>query len=181
MSRAVAVGIAGAVLLVGGLVHAAITSPSGTSVVISMQGTAGLHIEGTTHELSLSEHDGELLFQVPLSGVDTGIGLRNRHMRNRLDVAHFPRAELRVPRWSLTFPSPGKATDSDAAGILTIHGVNRPCSVHYRADRAPSGELRVRASTRIDMRDFGVDVPSYLGVHVDPEVAIQVDFSLRDL
>jgi hypothetical protein len=31
------------------------------------------------------------------------------------------------------------------------------------------------------MRDFDVDVPSYLGVHVEPEVTIQVDFSLRDL
>jgi len=31
------------------------------------------------------------------------------------------------------------------------------------------------------MRDFGIDVPSYLGVHVDPAVAIQVDFSLRDV
>src|SRR5215475_11122840 len=106
-----------AVLLLGGLVHAAISSPSGTSVVLSMQGTAGLHIEGTTHELALSEHDGELLFQVPLAGVDTGIGLRNRHMRNYLDAAHFPRAELRVPRWSLTFPASGKTTESDAAGI----------------------------------------------------------------
>ena len=170
-----------AVLLLGGLVHAAISSPSGTSVVLSMQGTAGVHIEGTTHELALSEHDGELLFQVPLAGVDTGIGLRNRHMRNYLDAAHFPRAELRVPRWSLTFPASGKTTESDALGVLTIHGVYRPCSVHYRADRAPSGELRVRASTKIDMRDFGVDVPSYLGVRVDPEVAIQVDFSLHDL
>jgi len=169
-----------AVLLVGGLVHAAITNPSGTSVVVSMQGTAGLHIEGKTHELALSEHDGELLFQVPLSGVDTGIGLRNRHMRNYLDVAHFPRAELRVPRWTLTFPASGKATESDALGVLTIHGVYRPCSVHYRAERVPSGELRIRATTRIDMRDFGVDVPSYLGVHVDPEVGIQVDFSLHD-
>jgi polyisoprenoid-binding protein YceI len=170
-----------AVLLVGGLVHAAISSPSGTSVVVSMQGTAGLHIEGKTQELSLADHEGELLFQVPLSGVDTGIGLRNRHMRNYLDVAHFPRAELRVPRWTLTFPAAGKTTESDAAGILMIHGINRPCSVHYRAERAISGELRVRATTRIDMRDFGIDVPSYLGVHVDPEVAIQVDFSLHDL
>jgi polyisoprenoid-binding protein YceI len=170
-----------AVLLLGGLVHAAITSPSGTAVVVSMQGTAGLHIEGTTHELSLSEHDGELLFQVPLSGVDTGIGLRNRHMRNYLDVAHFPRAELRVPRWTLTLPPSGKTSESDAQGVLTIHGVYRPCSVHYRAERASSGELRIRATTRVDMRDFGVDVPSYLGVHVDPQVAIQVDFSLNDL
>jgi polyisoprenoid-binding protein YceI len=169
-----------AVLLVCGLAHAAISSPSGTSVVVSMQGPAGLHIEGTTHDLSLSDQDGELRFQVLLSGVDTGIGLRNRHMRNSLDVAHFPQAELRVPRWSLKFPASGKTTESETAGVLTIHGVYRPCSVHYRAERAPSGELRVQATTRIDMRDFGIDVPSYLGVHVEPEVAIQVDFSVRD-
>jgi hypothetical protein len=30
------------------------------------------------------------------------------------------------------------------------------------------------------MRDFGVEVPSYLGVTVAPAVSIQVDFSLRD-
>lgn len=170
-----------AVLLVGGLVHAAITSPSGTTVLVSMHGTGGLHIEGTTHELALSEHDGELVFQVPLSGVDTGIGLRNRHMRNHLDVAHFPHAELRVPRWTLTLPASGKVAESDASGIMTIHGVYRPCSVHYRAERAPSGELRVRATSGLDMRDFGIDVPSYLGVHVDPEVRLQVDFTLHDL
>lgn len=170
-----------AVLLVGGLVPAAITSPSGTTVLVTMQGPAGLNIEGTTHELSLSEHEGEVLFQVPLSGVDTGIGLRNRHMRNHLDVAHFPRAELRVPRWNLTFPVPGKVTESDVAAVMTIHGVNRPCSVHYRAEQGPSGEIRVRATTGIDMRDFGIDVPSYLGVHVDPQVRLQVDFTLHDL
>ena len=85
-----------AVLLVGGLVHAAITSPSGTSVLVSMRGPAGLNIEGTTRELGISELDGEILFRVPLSGIDTGIGLRNRHMRGYLDVASFPQAELRV-------------------------------------------------------------------------------------
>ena len=170
-----------AVLLLGGLVHAASSSPSGATILVSLRGTGGLHIEGTTHELSLSEQDGKLVFQVPLSGVDTGIALRNRHMRNYLDVAHFPHAELQVPRWTLTFPASGTVTESDVSGVLAIHGVYRPCSAHYRAERAPSGELRVRATTRVDMRDFGIDVPSYLGVHVDPEVRLQVDFTLHDL
>ena len=168
-----------AVLIAGGLVHAAIASPSGTAVLVSMQGTAGLHIEGTTHELAISERDGELVFQVPLAGVDTGIGLRNRHMRGYLDTAHFPEAELRVARKALVFPAPGKTAESDVPGILTLHGVSRSCSIHYRVEQAGSGEYRVRGTTRIDMRDFGVDVPAYLGVHVDPGVAIQVDFSLQ--
>ena len=169
-----------AVLLVGGLVHAAITSPSGASVLVSMHGPAGLNIEGNTRELAISERDGELVFQVPLSGVDTGIGLRNRHMRGYLDVAHFPHAELRVPRNSVVFPNPGKAIESDVPGTLTIRGLSRPCSVHYRAEQGAGNELHVRAATRIDMRDFGIEVPAYLGVRVDPTVAIQVDFSVRD-
>lgn len=170
-----------AVLLVGGLVHAAITSPSGASVLVSLQGTAGLRIEGTTHELAISERDGDLVFQVPLSGVDTGIGLRNRHLRRYLDVTQFPQAELHVARKALAFPAAGKATESDAPGTLTIHGVSRPCTVHYRAEGGVEGEVRARGTIRVDMRDFGVEVPSYLGVSVDPAVSIQVDFSLRDV
>lgn len=169
-----------AVLIAGGLVHAALTSPSGAAVLFSLQGTAGLHIEGTTHELAISERDGELVFQVPLAGMDTGIGLRNRHMRGYLDTAHFPDAELHVARKAVALPAPGTSIESDAPGSLVLHGVSRPCSIHYRVEQAGSGELRVRGTTRIDMRDFGIDVPSYLGVHVDPGVAIQVDFSLRD-
>jgi len=170
-----------AVLLLGGLVHAAVTSPSGSSVLLSMQGPAGLRIEGTTHDLTISERDGELVFEVPLSGVDTGIGLRNRHLRGYLDVAHFPSAELRVTRRRVQFPAPGKWAESDAPGTLTIRGVSRPCTVHYRAEGGAGGDVRVRGTIGIDMRDFGVEVPSYLGVTVEPAVSIQVDFSLRDL
>jgi len=170
-----------AVLMVGGLVHAAITSPSATAVLVSMHGPGGLNIEGKTAELSISEQDGDLLFQVPLAGVDTGIGLRNKHMRGYLDVTHFPTAELRVARKAIAFPEQGKVSEADAAGTLTLHGVSRPCSVHYRAERTASGEVRVRGTTRFDMQDFAIDVPAYLGVHVDPAVGIQVDFSLRDV
>jgi polyisoprenoid-binding protein YceI len=169
-----------AVLLVGGIVHAAITSPIKSSVLVSMHGPAGLNIEGNTRELTISERDGDLVFQVPLSGVDTGIGLRNRHMRGYLDVEHFPHAELRVARKAVVFPIPGKALESTAPGTLTIHGVSRPCSVHYRAEQGAGNELRVRAVTGIDMRDYGIEVPAYLGVRVDPAVTIQVDFAVRD-
>ena len=168
-----------AVLLLGGLVHAAVTSPSGSSVLLSLQGPAGLRIEGTTHELTISAREGELVFDVPLSGVDKGIGLRNRHLRGYLDVAHFPRAELRVARSAVVFPAAGKGTESDTPGTLTIRGVSRPCTVHYRVEQWSAGDYRIRGTTRIDMRDFGIEPPSYLGVHVEPAVAVQVDFSVH--
>jgi polyisoprenoid-binding protein YceI len=167
-----------AVFLAGGLVQAAIILTSEATVRISLQGTGGLHIEGSTHELDVLEQQGDLVFQVPLSHLDTGIGLRNRHLRNHLDVEHFPRAELRVPRIAVDFPAPGKSSEGDAPGTLSVHGVTRPCAVHYRVEQGLLGERRVRGTTRIDMSDFGIEAPSYLGIHVEPAVAVQVDFSI---
>ena len=69
----------GAALLLGGLVHTAISNLTGAAVVVSVQGTAGPRIEGNSHELAISNRDGELVLQVTLTGVDTGIGLRKWH------------------------------------------------------------------------------------------------------
>lgn len=167
-------------LTAGGLAKAGIDSPSGAAVRVSVHGTAGLQVEGLTHELLLAEQEGDLVFRVPLAGVDTGIGLRNRHMRGYLDVTHFPDAELRVRKRGVAFPSPGKIAESDTRGTLTLHGITRPCLVHYRVEQGLPGEYRVHGTTRIDIRDFGIEVPAW-GVRIDPSVGIQVDFSVRDV
>ena len=169
----------GLLLTGGGLVRAGINSPSGAAVLVSVQGTAGLHIEGVTHELLLTEREGDLVFRVPLSGLDTGIGLRNRHMRGYLDVANFPDAELHVRRKGVAFPSAGKTAETDVRGTITLHGISRPCSIHYRVEQVQPGEYRVHGTTRIDIRDFGIEVPAW-GVRIDPSVGIQVDFALSD-
>lgn len=168
----------GILLTAGGLAKAAIKSPSEAAVLVSVRGTAGLSIEGVTHELGVAEHGGDLLFQVPLAGLDTGIRLRNRHMRGYLDVAHFPEAELRVPSKRVVFPPQGRPLESSVQGTLTLHGITKPCSIRYRVEQTRPGEYRVRGTTRIDIRDFGIEVPTW-GVAVDPNVGIQVDFSVQ--
>ena len=167
-------------LTTGGLVRAGINSPSGADVRVSVQGTAGLHIEGVTHELLLTDREGDLVFRVPLAGLDTGIGLRNRHMRGYLDVAHFPEAELHVRKRGVAFPLSGKIAESDARGTLSLHGISRPCSIHYRVEQDRPGEYRVHGTIRIDMREFGIEVPAW-GVRIDPSVGVQVDFSVREV
>ena len=101
-------------------------------------------------------------------------------MRGYLDVTHFPDAELHVRRKAVTFPSPGRTAEFDARGTLTLHGVSRPCSIHYRVEQGQPGEYRIQGRTRIDIRDFGIEVPAW-GVRIDPSVGIQVDFLLRDV
>jgi len=164
-------------LTIGGMVEAGVDAPSGAAVRFSMQGTAGLQIEGVTHELLFTKREGDLVFRVPLAGLDTGIGLRNRHMRGYLDVAHFPEAELHVPRKKVVFPAQGRAVESVAQGTLTLHGISKTCLVRYRVEQARPEAYRVHGTTRIDIRDFGIDVPTW-GVGVEPNVGIQVDFSV---
>jgi YceI-like domain len=166
-------------LTIGGLVKAGVDDPSGAAVRFSMHGTAGLQVEGVTHELLFTKREGDLVFRVPLAGLDTGIGLRNRHMRGYLDVTSFPDAELHVARKGVAFPSPGKTVESDTRGTFILHGVSRPCSIHYQVEQGQPGEYRVHGTTRIDIRDFGIAVPAW-GVRIDPAVGIQVDFTLRD-
>jgi polyisoprenoid-binding protein YceI len=155
--------LAGLQLAAGGLVRAAINGPSESAVLVSVHGPAGLNVQGVTHELGVAERGGDLVFQVALAGLDTGIGLRNRHMRGYLDVAHYPEAELHVARKKVVFPPEGKSVESAAQGTLTLHGISKPCPIH--------------GTTRIDIRDFGIDVPVW-GVGVEPHVGIQVDFSV---
>lgn len=98
-------------------------------------------------------------------------------MRGYLDVAHYPEAELHVARKKVVFPPEGKSVESAAQGTLTLHGISKPCSIRYRVEQVRTGEYRVHGTIRIDIRDFGIDVPVW-GVGVEPNVGIQVDFSI---
>ena len=143
-------------------------------------GPAGLDIVGKTSDIVVSESGKEILVKVALANLDTGIGLRNRHMREKyLEVAKYPSADLTVARGDLKFPEEGKEVASEATGELKIHGKGRKVHFGYHAKKGSDG-FDVSGSMRIDIRDFGIAVPSYLGVSVKPNVDISVHFAAKD-
>jgi polyisoprenoid-binding protein YceI len=147
-------------------------------VTVHAHGPAGLRIEGKSAEVSLEEEASALVFRVPLAPIDTGIGLRNRHLREALEAEKFPTASLRVARASLTVPTDAAPLfEGTATGELTLHGQVRPVSVRYRAQRV-AGITSVQGSLRIDVTEFGVQLPSYLGITVAPEVEVDVDLAV---
>jgi polyisoprenoid-binding protein YceI len=145
-------------------------------VRVLAHGPAGLRVEGRSAEVSVDDEISALVFRVPIAPIDTGIGLRNRHLREALEVEKFPVATLRVQRDRLVAPG-AEASDGLAIGELTLHGRTRPVGIHYRAQRA-AALTRVRGSLQIDVRDFGIELPSYAGIGVSPEVEIEVELSL---
>jgi polyisoprenoid-binding protein YceI len=120
------------------------------------------------------------LVSVPLDSVTTGIGLRDTHMHEKyLETGQYPTAELSVPRAGLKFPGDGETVDATAAGTLTLHGKSQPVTVHYKAVRK-GNSYEVKADFHLNMNDYGIATPSYLGITVKPGVDVAVSFRLLD-
>jgi polyisoprenoid-binding protein YceI len=159
---------------------AALQAAGGTAMFVAV-GPAGLRIEGRTSEVTVSEAAGDVRVIVALANLDTGIGLRNRHMREKyLEVDKYPTASLVVGRAGLRFPDEGQEIAATAAGTMTIHGKAHPVTFSYTA-RHDHGAFRVSGSVHLDMRDYDIRVPSYLGITVKPEVDVTVQFDARDV
>jgi polyisoprenoid-binding protein YceI len=150
------------------------------AVSFSATGPAGMKIVGTTSELSVADDGSNLSVVVPLSNLKTGISLRDQHMREKyLQVAKFPNAELSVARGSIKFPVSASEASADAQGTMKIHGVSKPVTFHYSAKK-DGAKLSVSGSVRVNVKDFGIDIPSYLGVTVNPDIGIAVKFDATD-
>ena len=114
---------------------------------------------------------------VDLKTLDTGIGLRNTHMRdNYLEVGKgdlFERAVLSE------IVLKGEAATASGATTFTatllVHGTRKPVSGQVRIARA-GADVRVDASFPVNLTDFGIPEPRYLGVGVKDQVQVKVKF-----
>jgi polyisoprenoid-binding protein YceI len=122
---------------------------------------------------------GEL--QVDLQTLDTGIGLRNTHLREKyLEVGKgegFDRAVLSdivVSGVDLAGGS-GKGTFK---GVLALHGLRKPVSGDVRLTPA-GGQMKVDAGFPVQLPEFGITEPRYLGVGVRDQVQVRAKFVAR--
>src|SRR5882724_2639397 len=128
-------------LLLSSIAKQTVAMERSGDVTVLARGPGGLRIEGKSTE-------------VPLAPIDTGIGLRNRHLRESLEADKFPDATLRVRRADLEFPKDGSPVERQVTGELVLHGHSRAVPVHYRAERTAGGLTRIAGSLQLDMRDF---------------------------
>jgi polyisoprenoid-binding protein YceI len=148
--------------------------------------TVGGSFEATTNALGgsltaradgSSALDGSLT--VDLRTLDTGIGLRNQHLReNYLEVGNgpgFDKATLSEVRVNGFRPEAPEGTRS-FTGLLTVHGVTQAVSGTVDLRQTSSG-LRVRASFSVVLADHRIPTPRYLGIGVKDVVRVEVAFA----
>jgi polyisoprenoid-binding protein YceI len=157
----------------------AISRSRESAVTVVAHGTAGLRIEGRSSAVSLEEDASALTFTVPIAQIETGIDLRDRHMREMLETEKFPAATLRVSRADVRSSGQRELAERTVKGELTLHGRSRRVDVRYRVEPRASGHTSVHGSMRLDMRDFGIESPSFLGVTVAPDVEVRVELEVE--
>ena len=62
---------------------------------------------------------------------------------------------------------------------MTIHGRSKPVSFRYHATSDGAG-IHVTGDAHVNMTDYGINVPSYLGISVKDDVALDASFVVSD-
>lgn len=133
---------------------------------------AGDGLGGET-DLALSQ----FYFEVDLASIDTGIGLRNRHMReNYLETDQYPFASFQGKVTKLQADEAGFS--ATAQGVLSIHGVERQRSIDCTGAQE-GGALRVRCAFQVVLSDHDIPIPKLMFMKIEEVVDLTLDFFLN--
>lgn len=118
-----------------------------------------------------------------LATLDTGIALRNQHLRERyLELSRGSGYDRAVLSEISIADAAGPEFEGRSAfsGSLLLHGVQRPVggAVDIRR-QATGGGARVDASFSLALTEFAVQPPEYLGVGVANKVIVRVQLTLQ--
>ncbi len=177
--------LAATVLAIGGLAPATDSAdaaefrvkPSKETKVVFVSRAAMEKFEGKTNQLSGTiELDPAALgdsatvrFEVDMASLDTGIKMRNTHMRqNHLHTDKFPKAvfEGATLPGRATSPLPaGRPASLDVEGTFTLHGVSRrmklAVEVTYLPTPAPA-RLEFKTEFPVALADHDIPLPQFL-------------------
>lgn len=116
---------------------------------------------------------------VDLRSLDTGIDLRNKHMReNHLHTDSFPNAVFELDSVAGEGASVGVPASITLHGKMTIHGTTKGISTPATITGLGSNEIRVQAEFPLKITEYGVPRPEFLFLKLAEEVRIVVDLTL---
>lgn len=161
-------------------------APGGPSEIVFVSKAAIESFEGSTDRVegTIVADPGALTgaidieITVDLASLDTGIGLRNRHMReNHLHTDDHPVAVFRAGRVVRADPSDLATIGSsrvELVGTLDLHGVVRPLTVAADLELDPDGTLDVACDFTVKLSDHDIPRPKFLIMKLADEQKVRV-------
>lgn len=135
-------------------------------------------LDGPRFESSSGGPETEFYLEVELASLDTGIGLRNRHMRdNYLEVEEYPYATFGGSIEQISASNDGTVRVV-ATGTVGIHGHQQQRTVPCTAE--PLGNAyRIRCAFQVLLSDFDIEIPQVMFLKLANEIELELDFALR--
>ncbi len=124
----------------------------------------------------------EFYFEVNLNSLDTGIGLRNRHMRERyLETDKWP-----VASYSGTIVEVQSRDSLENSyyrvrtrGVFSVHGVKREIQTTGTVELISPKLIKVTAAFEIELPDYNIKIPQVMFFKLNKVIKIQVMFHLK--
>lgn len=130
-----------------------------------------------SHQSDSLTSGSEVYFEVDLRTLDTGIGLRNRHMReNYLETDKYPMAKYKG-RIVRAVPQ-GEYIAVSVDGKMYIHGTTQQLGVQGKLFPEQDG-YRVQASSAIKLSDYKIPIPQLMFMKISDNIRLALDFHLR--
>lgn len=156
-----------------------------------ISGTAGFDLDNLSNAPSAE-------FSVDLKTIDTGISLRNQHMReNHLHTEQHPNATFKLK--SLTdlsetkLVADGNAVKATAIGEFSIHGIAKEYSIPVELRLLATSEssksrlggsdgnlLYVTANWTVALADHQIPRPEFLFLKLSPEQKVSISVAMTD-
>lgn len=112
--------------------------------------------------------------KVSLKSYDTGIGLRDRHMKEKyLETEKFEDAILTISNLTIskTALTTLIQTKFPFSGTLNLHGMQKNVSGDFTI-KSEGGGIKINAGFQIKLTDYGIKLPSFAGVTVADVVEV---------
>lgn len=117
--------------------------------------------------------------EVDMASLDTGIGLRNRHMRdNHLHTDEFPVAvfegESDGAEWPAAIPR-GGSTILELHGTFLLHGVARERSLAVTLAHRDDGSITIETRFPVVLSQHDIPRPKFLMIKLAEEQDVQLE------
>ena len=117
----------------------------------------------------------KIYFEVLLSDLETGIGMRDRDMReDYLETGKYPYAKFEG-----TIGEVRRKSDSSvvvwSSGTMTIHGVTNDLTLQSTVTLR-NGAYRIESQFPIRLGDYKIEVPQMLFMRISETVEVELDF-----
>lgn len=120
----------------------------------------------------------EFYFELDLGSFDTGIGLRNRHMReDYLETKEFPFSTF---KGNITETERISDTEYNVkvSGKLLLHGVTKDITIGAKIYKLSDG-FKLKSDFEVKLTDYNIKVPKFMFVRISDEIKLYLDFNVK--